>query len=157
MDAVLQSLAPAAAAGLNPDLWESHGLAKRSFPHLLDCGVTDLHLHALLFVQLAGAVFKDLSAAGGTVLETAAMPLGFQIQSVHMASALSAYQSYRHNCCREMDDALYEVDSDIAARQAAMVRPPARVPLNVLPAMRTPLSALRTRAFVVISDCGVAE
>ena len=82
MDAVLQSLAPAAAAGLNPDLWESHGLAKRSFPHLLDCGVTDLHLHALLFVQLAGAVFKDLSAAGGTVLETAATPLGTRIKPV---------------------------------------------------------------------------
>lgn len=101
-------------------LAEATQLARRCFRLLLESQIVDLHYHARLFVLLCGNVHTRLKRAAGDLLAAAQLPEGFRIQTVQMASALAAYQSYRHHRRRAVDEALYDLDSEIAQRQAVM-------------------------------------
>lgn len=132
MDGVLAALRKAAGSAAHEaqetesdnsiagGLGEDKLLARRCFFLLLESQIVDLHYHSRLFVLLCGNVYMRLKRAAGGLLTAAATPEGFRIQAVQMASALAAYQSYRHHRRRFVDEALYDLDSEIAQRQAVM-------------------------------------
>ena len=97
---------------------EATQLARRCFFLLLESQIVDLHYHARLFVLLCGNVHARLKRAPGGLLTAAATPEGFRIQAVIMASALAAYQSYRHHRRRAVDETLADLDVAIAQRHA---------------------------------------
>ena len=95
---------------------EAAQLARRCFFLLLESQIVDLHYHARLFALLCGNVHARLKRIG--LLTAAATADGFRIQAVIMASALAAYQSYRHHRRRAVDETLADLDAAIAQRHA---------------------------------------
>lgn len=99
---------------------EATQLARRCFLLLLESQVVDLHHHARLFVLLCGNVHARLKRAAGGLLTAAATHEGFRKQAVITASALAAYQSYRHHRRRAVDEQLADLDYEIAKLQAVI-------------------------------------
>lgn len=169
VDGVLSSLRKDGASDGEPEtesensiaggVVEATQLARRCFFLLLESQVVDLHYHSRLFLLMCGNVYTRLKGAAGGLYAAAATPDGFRIQTVEMASALAAYQSYRHHRRRYVDETVHDLDSEIAQRQALMEAAAAQEKSRAMSEMRDLLDlCLKKRRVVlgVVQD-GVAR